>query len=150
MRRPPRSTPFPYPTPFRSRSFQISVHFHQETRLSTAATDLPVETPDIVLQLPGQSALSTFRLQKLLLDLQRLDQRVTGLSARFTYFVDVLAELPPQQRARLDALLLAGEASESFPPDAQLIFTAPRPGTISPWSSKATEIARACDRKSVE
>ncbi len=126
------------------RSLETSVPFHQETRLSTAATDPLVETPNIILELPGQSALSAFRLQKLLLDLQQLDQRVTSLSARFTYFVDVIAELPPQQRERLDTLLLGGEASESFAPDAQLILTAPRPGTISPWSSKATDIARAC------
>jgi phosphoribosylformylglycinamidine synthase len=112
--------------------------------LSTAATDLPVETTNIILELPGQSALSSFRLQKLLLDLQQLDQRVTGLAARFTYWVDVLTELAPEQRERLDALLLAGDAIESFLPDAQLIFTAPRPGTISPWSSKATDIAQAC------
>ena len=69
---------------------------------------------------------------------------MSGIAARFTYFVDTLAELPSDQRGRLDALLLAGEAIESFPSDAQLILTAPRPGTISPWSSKATDIAQAC------
>ena len=112
--------------------------------MSIAATDLPVETTNIILELPGQSALSSFRLQKLLLDLQQLDQRVTGLAARFTYWVDIISELPPEQRERLDALLLAGDAIEAFPPGAQLIYTAPRPGTISPWSSKATDIAQAC------
>ena len=112
--------------------------------MSTAATDLPVETTSNILELPGQSALSAFRLRKLLHDLQQLDQRVTGLAARFTYFVNIRAELPPDQLERLDALLLAGEAVEKFPDEVQLILTAPRPGTISPWSSKATDIAQAC------
>ena len=112
--------------------------------MSTAATDLPVETTNTILELPGQSAWSAFRLQKRLRDLQRLDQRVSGLAARFTYFVDIIDELPLQQRECLDALLLGGAAIESFAPDAQQILTAPRPGTISPWSSKATDIARAC------
>jgi phosphoribosylformylglycinamidine synthase len=112
--------------------------------LSSPATDLPVERANYVLELPGQSALSAFRLRKLLLTLREQDQRVIDLSARFTYFVDVRSELDADQRDRLDALLLSGEDVGIFPESALQIYTAPRPGTISPWSSKATDIARAC------
>ncbi len=99
---------------------------------------------DNILELPGQPALSAFRLQKLVEDLRCLDSRVTGLSARFTYFVSLSEDLPTSDRERLDALLLSGEAIQEFPRDAQLVYAAPRPGTISPWSSKATDIAQAC------
>jgi len=112
--------------------------------LSTPATDLPVETANSILELAGQSALSAFRLKKLLVRLQEIDARISGLRARFTYFVSVKDALPPQQREHLDALLLSNDEIEVFPDTAQLIVTGPRPGTISPWSSKATDIARAC------
>jgi phosphoribosylformylglycinamidine synthase len=112
--------------------------------LSTPATDLPVEKTNTILELPGQSALSSFRLQKLLAELRARDRHVTGLLARFTYFVNVEGELPHGQRQKLDALLLSGEAVQAFPAGAILITTAPRPGTISPWSSKATDIVQAC------
>ena len=112
--------------------------------MSTLATDLPVETANSILELAGQSALSKFRLNKLLPRLQRSDSRVTDLRARFTYFVSVKGALSAEQREHLDALLLSDDEIEDFPDTAQLIYTGPRPGTISPWSSKATDIARAC------
>ena len=112
--------------------------------MSTLATDLPVDTANNILELPGQSALSAFRLEKLLAQVQLIDTRITGLSTRFSYFVRVKESLPPDDHEHLDALLLADDEVEDFPDTAQLIYTGPRPGTISPWSSKATEIARAC------
>jgi phosphoribosylformylglycinamidine synthase len=112
--------------------------------LSTPATDLPVESANSILELAGQSALSAFRLKKLLTQLQLIDTRITSVSARYSYFVSISKALTPDDREHLDALLLAGDAIEEFPDGAQLIYTAPRPGTISPWSSKATDIAHAC------
>jgi len=112
--------------------------------LSTPATDLPANVINNTLELPGQSALSAFRLQKLVDDLRLLDSRVERLSARFSYFLSLSENLPQAELDQLDALLLSGDAVEAFSPDAQLIYTAPRPGTISPWSSKATDIAQAC------
>ena len=117
--------------------------------MSTPATDLPVETANSILELAGHSALSTFRLKKLLVQLQLIDARVSGLRARFTYFVSVSEAPTPDQRQHLDALLLSNDEIEVFPDSAQLIYTGPRPGTISPWSSKATDIARACRLDSV-
>ena len=117
--------------------------------MSTPATDLPVETANSILELAGQSALSTFRLRKLLVRLQQIDARVSGLRARFTYFVSVNEAPTREQRQHLDVLLLSNDEIEVFPDSAQLIYTSPRPGTISPWSSKATDIARACRLDSV-
>ncbi len=117
--------------------------------MSTLATDLPVETANVILELPGQSALSSFRLNKLVTQLQLLDTRVCGLSARFVYLVAARETLAAEERERLDALLLADDEVEEFPEGAQLIYIGPRPGTISPWSSKATDIASACRLQSI-
>jgi phosphoribosylformylglycinamidine synthase len=99
--------------------------------------------------LPGQSALSPFRLRKLLDDLVAMDARVTGIDARFVYFVHLARAPEPMESERLEALLLSGEPVAEFADGTQLIYTAPRPGTISPWSSKATDIIRACHLDSV-
>ena len=96
------------------------------------------------MELPGQSALSEFRQKKLLSQLRLIDPRITGLHSRFTYLVSANVALSQKQREHLDALLLSGDEVRAFPESAQLVYTVPRPGTISPWSSKATDIARAC------
>ena len=98
-----------------------------------------------LLELPGQRALSDFRLAKLTERLQRLDSRVKALSARFVYFVELAAPLSEAEHDRLDALLLSGEPVGELAKSAATRYVVPRPGTISPWSSKATDIARACD-----
>ncbi len=98
-----------------------------------------------ILELAGQSALSRFRLDKCLRELREVDERVTGIEARYTYFVHLAGPLGAEHRQRLDALLLSGDAPAILQPKAQRLFVVPRPGTISPWSSKATDIAHACD-----
>ena len=98
-----------------------------------------------MLELPGQPALSDFRLAKLLQQLQAADPRVKTVQARFCYFVDVSGALSKQHRAQLDALLLHGDKPGKLDKRTQRLYAVPRPGTISPWSSKATDIAIACD-----
>ena len=98
-----------------------------------------------MMELPGQPALSAFRLARLTRSLQRRDKRVAAVDARFTYFVDLSAPLDKESKTRLTALLLSGEKAAKLPRKAQRLFVVPRPGTISPWSSKATDIAQACD-----
>jgi phosphoribosylformylglycinamidine synthase len=106
----------------------------------------PLATPSVeLLELAGQPALSTFRLNKLTRALQRQDDRVSKLEARFVYFVSLSTSPGEEQRDRLLALLLSGEPAGKIAKTAQSIFVVPRPGTISPWSSKATDIAKACD-----
>jgi phosphoribosylformylglycinamidine synthase len=98
-----------------------------------------------MLELPGQSALSDFRLEKLLRRLRRIDDRVSAIESRFTYFVDLAEPLSGEQRKRLGALLLSGEKPGKLSKGASMLYVVPRHGTISPWSSKATDIAVACD-----
>ena len=102
-----------------------------------------------MLELPGQAALSDFRLAKLTRSLKRADERVESVEARFAYFVSTHAAPGAEDKRRLDALLLSGEKPAPLARSARRLYVVPRPGTISPWSSKATDIVRACDVGSV-
>ncbi len=118
--------------------------------MSTPATDLDTQTRIEVLELPGQAALSDFRLAKLLRELQRRDERVKAIVARYCYFVAVRHPPGREVRERLNALLLSGEAKAALGKGVRRLYAVPRPGTISPWSSKATDIAVACGLDDVE
>jgi len=95
-----------------------------------------------MLQLPGAPAFSSFRIQKLLERIRRDVTGIVGLSAHFVHFVELEQELNAAQREVLHQLL----APLSAPPAETLhsFWVVPRLGTISPWSSKATDIAHNC------
>ena len=103
-----------------------------------------------MLELPGQAALSDFRLAKLTRSLQRADERVEAVEARFAYFVATHATPGAEDKRRLDALLLSGDKPAKLARGAKRLYVVPRPGTISPWSSKATDIVKACGIESVD
>ena len=103
-----------------------------------------------LLELPGQRAFSDFRLAKRLARLEPLDSGIRGLAARYSYFVSAAGPLAEEAENRLRALLLSGEPSPELPAGAQTLFVVPRLGTISPWSSKATDIAHACGLSGIE
>ncbi|NOX67604.1 MAG: phosphoribosylformylglycinamidine synthase [Gammaproteobacteria bacterium] len=105
---------------------------------------------ETLLVLSGQSALSEFRLAKMLHDLQLDNARIESVDARYTYFIQRRSSLSAEAREHLDALLLGQDAVVVFPADAQSLLVVPRPGTISPWSSKATDIAHACGLEGIE
>ena len=96
-----------------------------------------------MLELAGQPALSDFRLEKLTHALRKADARVTRVEARYVYFVDLAAPLSSEHRERLEALLLSGETAGRLSKGTVKLYVVPRYGTISPWSSKATDIALA-------
>ena len=100
-----------------------------------------------MLFLPGVSALSAFRNAKLLASIQTRLPAVRALNARFVHYADSPALSAPQQQV-LNALLDYGTAAQAqvqtLAPDALLRVVVPRPGTISPWSSKATDIVQNC------
>jgi phosphoribosylformylglycinamidine synthase len=100
---------------------------------------------------PGPAALSTFRIVKLLERLQVLAPAVTGLSAHFVHFIDAARPLSDTEGGVLERLLRYGADADSaaapLVSDASrsgLLLVVPRSGTISPWSSKATDIAHVC------
>jgi phosphoribosylformylglycinamidine synthase len=96
-----------------------------------------------MLILPGSNALSAFRTQRLLSQLQAVDANITDITGHFTHFIDASAALSSDDIGRLDALLTYGEPFAAGT-DGEEFVVIPRFGTISPWASKATDIAHNC------
>jgi phosphoribosylformylglycinamidine synthase len=92
----------------------------------------------------GAPALSEFRTEKLLQRLQNAELPVTEVYAEFMHFVDVEQTLDDEATTVLTKLLTYGPALAAHIPDGNLLVVVPRQGTISPWSSKATDIAHNC------
>jgi phosphoribosylformylglycinamidine synthase len=97
-----------------------------------------------MLILRGSPALSPFRLQKLLQDLIAAGLPARALSAEFVHVAEVKGELTAPERSVLEKLLTYGPSRASATVTGLVQIVAPRPGTISPWSSKATDIAHLC------
>ncbi|MCW5658868.1 MAG: phosphoribosylformylglycinamidine synthase [Burkholderiaceae bacterium] len=96
-----------------------------------------------LLHLEGGPALSAFRSTSLLTRLRERVSRVSAIHARHGYWAASDAPLPPAQHDKLKALLDNGE-KYTGPTDGALIVVMPRLGTVSPWASKATDIAHNC------
>ncbi len=95
-----------------------------------------------MLILRGAPALSSFRTQKLLANLKQV-AAVTGVSSEFVHFANVSAPLSDAQLSVLKQLLTYGPKVEGeVSHEGSLFLVVPRLGTISPWASKATDIAR--------
>lgn len=97
----------------------------------------------------GAPALSSFRRQKLLSTLQDVDSSVIDVYAEFVHFAETSTELDEEQAKTLQALLTYGPSEETSNAEGKLFLVVPRPGTISPWSSKATDIAHNCGLENV-
>ena len=91
----------------------------------------------------GGNALSAFRAQALLSQLQQVNERISGISARAVHWVWTEQPLAAEARDRFEALLTYGEPAEAGA-SGDLVVVTPRFGTVSPWASKATDIARNC------
>ena len=99
-----------------------------------------------ILSLRGRPALSPFRIAKLheALSRARPSHRVAALSARHWHFVETARPLTAAERATLDRVLAYGHGDDPDDGAGIALLVVPRPGTISPWSSKATDIAHNC------
>ncbi len=92
-------------------------------------------------------ALSEFRAQQLLPRLQAIDNKISSVSAQFVHLVATAEPLTPHEHTQLAALLSYGEPVEQVEGKKQeeaVFVVSPRLGTVSPWASKATDIARNC------
>ncbi|MDX2220253.1 MAG: phosphoribosylformylglycinamidine synthase [Burkholderiales bacterium] len=96
-----------------------------------------------MLRLRGPVALSPFRVEKLLQPLRQHHPGITGLSAEYVHVVQTRQPLTPAETEVLARILDYGTAPISVP-QGRLFLVLPRIGTISSWSSKATDIARIC------
>src|SRR6187549_3787929 len=102
--------------------------------------DVPLQP---ILTLPGAVALSPFRVEKLLASLPRSLAEAITVDARFVHFVATSESLSADETRVLERLLRYGTAATGEPQGA-LLLVIPRYGTVSPWSSKATDIAHNC------
>jgi phosphoribosylformylglycinamidine synthase len=99
-----------------------------------------------LLTLRGRHALSPFRVAKLeaALAASRPDHAVSRISATYWHFVEIARTLTPGEIATLELLLTYGAHDTESAGGGEPLLVVPRPGTVSPWSSKATDIARNC------
>ncbi len=100
--------------------------------------------------LRGSPALSAFRINKLLARFNDAHLPVSDIYAEYVHFADITAPLTTEEHAQLERLLKYGPNLSSHTPSGRLIVVTPRPGTLSPWSSKATDIAHNCGLASVK
>ena len=99
--------------------------------------------------LRGAPALSGFRVSKLLRSFEEMGLPIRDLYAEFVHFADLSAPLDAEARETLGKLLTYGPTIAEHAPTGLLFLVTPRPGTISPWSSKATDIAHNCGLKQI-
>ena len=97
-----------------------------------------------MLELYGGTALSPFKTANLLVALQAVNPALKSIAARFVHFLE-FDEISASDRQMLDVLVRYGA---DWPKDTGAgpvsCFVVPRPGTIWPWSSKASDILRNC------
>ena len=103
-----------------------------------------------ILSLRGRNALSEFRTRKLNDALLQARLDLSGISAEYRHFVSIARPLTGEESATLERILTYGPAAQAVPETGHLQLIVPRLGTISPWSSKATDIARQCGLSCVE
>ena len=95
----------------------------------------------MILQFPGCNAHSDFRLKKILSSIRVFCPEITVARSIFVHFA--LFKDKPEELEKITNLLGYGPVAEGKESDLQFLVT-PRPGTISPWSSKATDIFHNC------
>jgi len=99
-----------------------------------------------MLNLLGSSMLSDFNKQKLIQRLHNKGIEVSQIDAKYVHFIDIQSPLSEQEQQTLKSLLTYGPKDElaSGVNECLSLVVTPRAGTISPWSSKATNIAKNC------
>ncbi|MBK7745096.1 MAG: phosphoribosylformylglycinamidine synthase, partial [Betaproteobacteria bacterium] len=99
-----------------------------------------------LLTLRGRNALSPFRVAKLASALAQSlpGHDIAGVTAAWWHFVEIERPLEALERPTLDRILTYGPQGDETETAGEFLLVVPRPGTLSPWSTKATEIARNC------
>lgn len=98
----------------------------------------------------GAPALSVFKVKKLMEACENAALPISDIYAEYIHLADLTESLDESETQQLEKLLTYGPAIEAHAPEGSLHFVTPRPGTISPWSSKATDIAHNCGLNKVK
>ncbi len=101
------------------------------------------------LSLRGSPALSQFRLDKLYASLKKYTPNISHIYAEFVHFAFSETALTNTQQNTLKQILTYGPQANVEKPSGTLFLVIPRLGTISPWASRATDIAKNCGLESV-
>jgi phosphoribosylformylglycinamidine synthase len=102
------------------------------------------------LSLQGAPAISEFRLNKLQQQLSEEIPDLDAISASYWHFIKAESELDEQELEHLGSILDYGPTRHEMDVSGEHFLVIPRPGTISPWSTKATDIARHCDLEKIQ
>ena len=94
-----------------------------------------------MLTISGSQALSDFRLTGLFNEVVKTVPEVFEIQSVYVNFVDISRELAPLESKKLTKLLIESGRAPVEIPEGNQFLVVPRPGTISPWSSKSTDIA---------
>jgi len=97
-----------------------------------------------IISFPGASAFTPARLAKRLDRIQAANPQVTALAAEFVHFVELTSPLPEADQLVLARMLRYGPRTQRSDLAGRRLLVVPRIGTISPWSSKATDVAHNC------
>ncbi|MHB8742421.1 MAG: phosphoribosylformylglycinamidine synthase [Sulfuricaulis sp.] len=119
----------------------------------TSRNPEPSPAPNILplLSLPGTSALSAFRRDKLLIEMRAYLPAISSVSGLYWHFIALDGEIHAREQAVLERLLTYGPKADEGQqrPSGELLLVVPRLGTIAPWSTKATDIAHCCGLKQI-
>ncbi len=94
--------------------------------------------------LRGAPSHSEFRLKKLVDDLSSAELPVKNVYAEYLHVAETSEALTREEQSVLEKLLTYGPKLRGHDLEGMLRVVVPRPGTLSPWSSKATDIAHIC------
>ncbi|MDG2952505.1 phosphoribosylformylglycinamidine synthase [Exercitatus varius] len=97
----------------------------------------------------GSPALSEFRLSQLAARFQKADLPVKSCYAEYLHFANLATALDADETKELEELLHYGPTLAQHEPKGECFVVIPRVGTISSWSSKATDIAHNCGLEKV-
>lgn len=100
--------------------------------------------------LRGSFALSDYKAEKLLEAFRKASLPVKAISARYVHLIDLKSPLNADEQQILSKLLTYGPNADEHEEKGELFLVIPRIGTISPWASKATDIAHNCGLSQVK
>jgi len=104
-----------------------------------------------MIEILGRSCLSAFQSEKLYSQLKQVSSKITGIRGSYVHLLDVSGELDNGELQKIDKLLSYGPHSSEANVDLKSckLYVIPRLGTISPWSSKASDIFHNCGLEKV-
>ena len=120
------------------------------TDSALAGRELSSQLACVMIILRGAPSHSEFRLRKLLAELTAIGLPVKEVYAEYVHVAETNEPLTSDEQSILEKLLTYGPKMQGHEPSGLLRVVAPRPGTLSPWSSKATDIGRICGLSKLE